>query len=75
MAARMLRIDEKARSSMADDLARGSQTEVDAICGAVVRLAQQQGLRAPLSERLVALLSQQRPAMMGPQALRQTLGL
>ena len=75
VAARMLRIDEKARSSMADDLARGSQTEVDAICGAVVRLAQQQGLRAPLSERLVALLSQQRPAMMGPQALRQTLGL
>ena len=75
VAARMLRIDDKARSSMADDLALGRPTEVDAICGAVVRLAQQHGLRAPLSERLVALLSQPQPVVVvGARALRQTLG-
>ncbi len=39
LAARMLRIDGKARSSMADDLAHGRSTEVDALCGEVVRMA------------------------------------
>ena len=71
----MLRIDEKARSSMADDLALGRTTEVDAICGAVVRLAQAQGLRAPLNARLVALLSEAQPAVLGGHALRRQLGI
>ena len=74
VAARLLRIDDKARSSMADDLALGRPTEVDAICGAVVRLARQHGLRAPLNERLVALLAP-RPVVAGARALRQTLGV
>ena len=75
VAARMLRIDDKARSSMADDLALGRPTEVDAICGAVLRLAQAQGLQAPLNEALVALLSTPAPAVLGGRALRQRLGL
>jgi len=75
LAGRMLRMDEKARSSMADDLALGRPTEVDAICGAVVRLAQAHGLQAPLSAKMVALLSVPRPALLGGPALRRLLGV
>jgi 2-dehydropantoate 2-reductase len=39
VAARMLRIDRHARSSMADDLLLGRPTEIDAINGEVLRLA------------------------------------
>jgi 2-dehydropantoate 2-reductase len=71
----MLRIDGKARSSMADDLAQGRPTEIDALCGAVVRLARSTGGAAPLNERMVALLSVPRPACCSGPALRQALGL
>jgi 2-dehydropantoate 2-reductase len=54
IAARMLRIDPKARSSMADDLALGRATEIDALSGEVVRLAASRGLPAPLNETMVA---------------------
>jgi 2-dehydropantoate 2-reductase len=56
VAARMLRIDEHARSSMADDLALGRRTEVDALCGEVLRLAQARGMDAPRNRRMVELL-------------------
>lgn len=75
VAARMLRIDEKARSSMADDLALGRPTEVDAICGAVVRLAQAHGLAAPRCAKMVALLSAAQPVPLGGRRLRRALGL
>ncbi len=75
LAARMLKIDEKARSSMADDLALGRPTEVDAICGAVVRLAYQHGLDALRNARMVELLSVPCPQPMGGAALRRLLGL
>jgi 2-dehydropantoate 2-reductase len=75
LAARMLKIDEKARSSMADDLALGRPTEVDAICGAVVRLAREHGLEAPCNARMVELLSVPRPQPVGGRALRQLLAL
>jgi 2-dehydropantoate 2-reductase len=54
IAARMLRIDPQARSSMADDLALGRATEIDALSGEVVRLAASVGVRAPLNEAMVA---------------------
>jgi 2-dehydropantoate 2-reductase len=54
IAARMLRIDPKARSSMADDLALGRVTEIDALSGEVVRLAHALGMSAPLNEAVVA---------------------
>ena len=63
LAARMLRIDAQARSSMADDLAMGRRTEIDALCGEVVRLAQAQGMRAPGNERMVQLIDGPWPAM------------
>ena len=56
IAARMLRIDPQARSSMADDLAQGRATEIDALCGEVVRLAARVGVQAPLNARMVALV-------------------
>jgi 2-dehydropantoate 2-reductase len=53
IAARMLRIDEKARSSMAEDFALGRPTEIDALCGEVVRLAERHGLRAPVNRKTI----------------------
>lgn len=76
-AARMLRIDTQARSSMADDLAHGRMTEIDALCGEVVRLAQ--GLRrtAPLNARMQALVEAwpKRRRPYPPAELLQALGL
>ena len=77
IAARMLRIDAKARSSMAEDLALGRPTEIDALCGEVVRLAKRQGLRAPLNARMVELVKAwpQHPAPMDSRAMKAALGL
>lgn len=59
VAARMLRIDRLARSSMADDLARGRPTEIDALCGEVVRLATRLGRKAPLNADMVSRVHRQ----------------
>ncbi|MFG6462345.1 2-dehydropantoate 2-reductase [Roseateles sp. DXS20W] len=56
IASRMLRIDAKARSSMADDLAMGRTTEIDALCGEVVRLAHSLHRSAPLNACMQALV-------------------
>lgn len=74
VAARMLRIDEKARSSMADDLALGRRTEVDALCGEVVRLARAHGRDAPLNARIAELVERD-PRPRSGAALRAELGL
>ena len=58
VAARMLRIDANARSSMADDLALGRRTEIDALSGEVVRLAHDQDMEAPRNARMSALLEE-----------------
>lgn len=76
-AARMLRIDAKARSSMADDLAQGRTTEIDALCGEVVRLAEGLGRQAPLNARMLGLV-QAWPTRRHPYApaeLLRALGL
>jgi len=77
VAARMLRIDAKARSSMADDLALGRTTEIDALCGEVLRLAQAHGMTAPLNARITALVEAwpQRRRPMSSQELKSALGL
>jgi 2-dehydropantoate 2-reductase len=77
IAARMLRIDAKARSSMAEDLARGRTTEIDALCGEVVRLAERQRLGAPVNARMVALVNAwpQRPVPMGAAEMKAALGV
>ena len=77
IAARMLRIDPKARSSMADDLAQGRVTEIDALCGEVVRLAQQHGTSAPLNARMVGLVQAwaQRPVALDSATMQRALGI
>ena len=74
LARRMLRIDPAARSSMWDDLEAGRPTEIDDLCGAVMRLAAAHGLRAPCNERMCALLAGPRQRLTGAQ-MRQALGL
>ena len=44
------------RSSMLQDIARGSRTEIDAISGAVVEAARSSGVPAPMNRRLYKLL-------------------
>ncbi|CEJ15600.1 2-dehydropantoate 2-reductase [bacterium YEK0313] len=58
IAAGMLKIDPTARSSMQDDLAAGRTTEIDDLCGAVVRLAAAHGLPAPRNAAMTALVKQ-----------------
>lgn len=77
LASRMLRIDASARSSMAADLAAGRATEVDALCGEVVRLAREHGTAAPLNARIAELVRNRprdRRPVSGPQ-LRAALGV
>ena len=50
------KIDAKARSSMADDLAAGRKTEVDYINGELVRLAERLGTDAPVNRKVVELI-------------------
>ena len=75
IAARMLRIDPQARSSMADDLAQGRTTEIAALCGEVVRLAEMHGQGAALNARMVALVNAwpQRPQAMSSHEMRAAL--
>ena len=77
VAARMLRIDAQARSSMADDLALDRITEVDAIHGEVMRLAQQVGSYAPRNASIADLVNAwpDHPEPMRGPALRYALGL
>ncbi|MCV2352461.1 2-dehydropantoate 2-reductase [Paucibacter sp. Y2R2-4] len=71
LAARMLKIDAQARSSMADDLALGRVTEIEALCGEVLRLAAHVGRSAPLNARMLALIKAwpQRQNPYGPAEL------
>jgi 2-dehydropantoate 2-reductase len=45
------------RSSMFQDVKRGAPTEIDAICGAVVRVAQERGVPAPVNWTMWHLVS------------------
>ncbi len=67
----MLKMDEAARSSMADDLALGRPPEIDALCGEVVRLAESAGRDAPLNRRMLALMAA--PRRMDAAALEVAL--
>jgi 2-dehydropantoate 2-reductase len=57
LATKMLRMDPSARSSMWDDVQKGKVTEVDDLCGAVVRLAAKHGLAAPCNAKLCELMA------------------
>jgi 2-dehydropantoate 2-reductase len=76
VAARMLTIDPRARSSMWDDMAAGRPTEIDDLCGAVVRLAAGKGGQAPLNAAMTKLVEQaEKPGGYSGLALARALGL
>jgi len=76
LAASMLQIDEKARSSMWEDLQNQRTTEVTALNGAVVDLAKSIGVSAPVNARMVTLVQQAEKGLLkalSGRALLQTL--
>ncbi len=80
LARAMLAIDPEARSSMADDLSLGRTTEVDYLNGEIVALARQQGMSAPVNQRIMELvheaqsLGQGSPGLSGPELVGRVLG-
>lgn len=56
IAASMLAIDARARSSMSDDIEAGRETEIGDLCGAIVRLAGANGIRAPRNAAMIDLV-------------------
>src|SRR3569623_1524681 len=66
---RTMKIDPEARSSMWQDLKHGRRTEMDYLQGAIIALAEQHGVAAPLSRRIVALVRQAETAGDGPPRL------
>jgi 2-dehydropantoate 2-reductase len=70
------KIDAKARSSMADDLAAGRSTEVDYINGELVALAERLGTNAPINRKIVELIREAEagaPPWPPPQLRREAL--
>ena len=67
------KIDAKARSSMADDLAAGRTTEVDYLNGELVALAERIGAEAPVNRRIVELIraAETGAPPLAPAALRR----
>lgn len=56
LANRMMTVDPAARSSMIEALDAGRRTDVDSLNGEIVRLAERNGLAAPVNRRLVELV-------------------
>ena len=66
------KIDAKARSSMADDLAAGRKTEIDYLNGELVRLAERLQRAAPVNQAIVELVHKAEAGadLLSPVALR-----
>jgi 2-dehydropantoate 2-reductase len=76
LATKMLRMDPSARSSMWDDVQKGKITEVDDLCGAVVRLAAKHGRTAPYNAKMCELMATHRKGQrIGGRALRRAFGI
>jgi 2-dehydropantoate 2-reductase len=69
------KIDAKARSSMADDLAAGRKTEIDYINGELVALADRIGAGAPVNRKIVELVraAEAGAEPLAPMALREAV--
>ena len=52
----MLKTDPAAKTSMCEDLQNGRTTEIDDLCGAVLRLAAQHAVKAPLNQAVLDLV-------------------
>ena len=56
LAGSMLKVDEDATSSMAEDLARGRAPEIDWLNGEIIALGRKTGVATPINDRIVALV-------------------
>ena len=77
IAASMVKIDPKARSSMWEDLQRGRRTEIDHLQGKIVELAARHSVKAPLATRIVKAIRNAEKAGKGspgltPEQIRAT---
>jgi 2-dehydropantoate 2-reductase len=61
LARKIMRMDPVARASMCDDLHQGKPTEVDDLCGAIVRLGQHYGIATPANQAMCNLVHQFQP--------------
>ena len=52
----MLSMDPEAKTSMCQDLQSGRPTEVDDLCGAIVRLGTKHGVATPINQKLMELV-------------------
>ena len=52
-------MDDDATSSMAEDLARGRESEIDWLNGEIVALGRKTGIATPVNDRIVALVKAQ----------------
>jgi 2-dehydropantoate 2-reductase len=68
-AARVLRIDPKARSSMWEDLTRRKPTEIDYLQGEVVALGRREGVATPVCSAVIALIKKAETAGAGPPGI------
>jgi 2-dehydropantoate 2-reductase len=76
LAKKMLRMDASARSSMWDDVQHGRTTEIEDLCGAVVRLAQNVGTPAPCNVAMCKLIAlHSKGHRFTGRELRKALGL
>jgi 2-dehydropantoate 2-reductase len=69
LAARMLKIDPQARSSMWEDLHLRRRTEIDHLQGAIIALAAQHRLAVPLTRRIADLVKTAEEAKRGSPGL------
>ena len=70
LAGRMLALDDRARSSMWEDLRLRRATEIDYLQGVILRLADAAAQPAPLTRRIVALIKAAEAAGSGPPAMQ-----
>ncbi|MCG7532789.1 2-dehydropantoate 2-reductase [Psychrobium sp. MM17-31] len=73
VASSMLKIDPTARSSMYEDFVLGRKTEIDYLNGAIVKLAQQQGLNAPVNSAVTGLVKENELGGASPKLSPQTI--
>ena len=69
VAARSLKIDPQARSSMQDDFDAGRLTEIDELQGAIIRLGDNMGRPTPIAQRVYDLVRQAERAGAGSPRL------
>lgn len=69
VAGRTITIDPSARSSMWEDLKKGRATEIDALQGEVIRLAEQAGTNADVCRAVVAAIKKAENEKAGPPGL------